>query len=411
MTAVQHQQHTTLTYEQTRAILEGGSFAAQRELALNPYTPREALYYLANQHDAQVRAAVAANPATPMQADELLLHDAVDDVRAELARKIGRLVPDLSAADQAKLREQAITILEALAQDQAPRVRAILVEEIKASPHVPKAIVRRLAEDPDLLVCGPILEYSPLLADHDLKEIIAAGRAKGALEHIARRGSVSGDVCAAIERTGDVAAVTALLANANAQIREDTLDAILDGAPTQDSWHEPLALRANLSARAMRRIAGFVASALVDKMVAAHVLDDDLADELRSTVRKRLESDPVDLEAQQRAEDDAAWAVSSGAFGDAWVAERLAAGARLEITYALARAGQIDAGTARKIIGSRNARTLTALAWKAGLNARTAYALQQELAHVPAALQLPPKAGKEWPLSADEMEWVLEAFA
>jgi uncharacterized protein (DUF2336 family) len=398
-------------YAHVRKVLESGNKLDRLSLASDPTSPREALYFLAENGTPQERVAVAANRATPFQADQLLVNDKADEVRGELARKIGRMVPELSLGDQIRLREQMIVILEALAQDQAPKVRSLLVEEIKASPHIPKHIIRRLAEDPELMVCGPILEYSPLLADHDLAEIIAAGRAKEALAHIARRSSVSGDICASIQQTGDVAAISALLRNQNAQIREDTLDAILDGAPAIEAWHEPLALRANLSIRAIRRIAGFVAASLVDKMLAARVVDDALADELVRSVRKRIENAPIDDEESRTAEDDAAWAVSSGTFSDKWVAARLDAGARMEVTYALGFASKLGSLSAKKIVNSRNARTMTALAWKAGLSARTAYDLQQRLANVPTALLLTPKGGNHYPLPESELEWILEAFA
>ncbi|MFP6696904.1 MAG: hypothetical protein VCF08_08365 [Alphaproteobacteria bacterium] len=38
---------------------------------------------------------MAANPATPMQADEILMEDADDDLRGDLALKTARLLPDM----------------------------------------------------------------------------------------------------------------------------------------------------------------------------------------------------------------------------------------------------------------------------------------------------------------------------
>nr|WP_246048253.1 DUF2336 domain-containing protein [Hankyongella ginsenosidimutans] len=158
---------------------------------------------------------------------------------------------------------------------------------------MPRALALQLAHDPAFSVCGPILEYSPLLNDTDLTEIIAATRVSEALAAISRRSTVSEAVSDALVRTGDIAAVAALLGNPNAQMREDTLDLILDGAPSVESWHEPLVMRANISARAMKRIAGFVAANLVDRMIARHNVPENIARDLLLTVRQRIESEKV----------------------------------------------------------------------------------------------------------------------
>ena len=56
----------------------------------------------------------------------------------------------------------------------------------------------------------------------------------------------------------DVPGVAALLVNPDARIRKETLERIVEQAEEIEAWHMPLALRADLSARAIRRIAGFV---------------------------------------------------------------------------------------------------------------------------------------------------------
>src|ERR1700761_304555 len=53
--------------------------------------------YLAEYGAAATRQAVAANPATPARINRLLADDSAEDVRAELAAKIARLMPGLKA--------------------------------------------------------------------------------------------------------------------------------------------------------------------------------------------------------------------------------------------------------------------------------------------------------------------------
>ena len=111
-------------------VLEGPDADARAELAARRDVAPEVLYFLANEGEAAARRAVAANPSTPAHANRRLARDADDDVRAELARKIGRLFPNLSKEASAKARALTLETLESLARDQLPRVRQILAEEI-----------------------------------------------------------------------------------------------------------------------------------------------------------------------------------------------------------------------------------------------------------------------------------------
>src|SRR6185436_2370558 len=240
-----------MSYEEARAALETHAHKARLFLSKQTEVEPEILYYLATDEAVEVRRCVAANPATPHKANHLLTRDADDDVRCELAKKIGRLVPGLEPEESHRLREHAIEVMERLANDALPRVRAILAEEIKAARNIPAHIVRRLAHDVELIVSAPVLEYSPLLSDDDLVEIIAGARVEGKLSAIARRASVGTKVADAIVASLDVSAVAALLANPNAQIREDALDRVLENAAEVEDWHMPMVLRADLSVRAV----------------------------------------------------------------------------------------------------------------------------------------------------------------
>ena len=137
----------TLSVEDEQSILKAGSERQKRQLASRKDARPEVLYYLAEDEAVSVRRAIAANPSTPIQADEILKNDQDDEVRAELARKIGRLVPDMSSAEQKSLRDKSIKLLEELAQDQLPKVRAMVAEEIKKTEFVPKSLVDRLAQN------------------------------------------------------------------------------------------------------------------------------------------------------------------------------------------------------------------------------------------------------------------------
>lgn len=400
----------TLTKEHEQKILQSGTPTERQALAARHDARPEVLYYLAEDASPAVRRAIAQNPATPIQAAEKLTSDDDEEVREELARKIGRLVPGLAPGEKDALREKAIKVLETLAQDQLPKVRAIIADEIKSSGEVPKDLIDRLARDVEEIVCGPILQYSPLLNDDDLREIIAAGISSGALKAIASRAHVPADVADDIAATLDVPAIASLLANANAQIREDTLDQIIDQAQSVEELHTPLALRPQLSIRAMKRIAGFVASALVHAMMDQAELPEEQAEELLERVRERLSSERVGDDEEAELAARALDYFQKGMLNDKFVHEQIEANRRELLLQCLAVMADLPAATVRQIVHSKSGRAVTALAWKAGLTMRTAYELQTRYALVPTAQLLSAKGGEDYPIDDNELDWHLSYF-
>ncbi|CAM9506986.1 unnamed protein product [Phaeothamnion confervicola] len=402
-----------LEYEHARAVLEKNQKAQRTELAARTDTPPEMLYYLAGDDSAKIRRKIAGNPSTPIQANQLLSDDKDDEVRCELARKIARLVPGLAPDVQQKVREQLETLLEKLSDDHLPRVRQIIAEEIKHSHTVSKKIALRLANDLENVVRAPILEYSPLLSDDDLLQIIASGIVDGAMAPIARRETVSEPVSDAIVATLDVSAVAALLGNKNAQIREETLDAIIDQAEDIHRWHKPIVMRPELPLRAVRRVAGFVASSLLNILLERDDLnlDKETTDILKKAVRERIQTEeslnpddglPKGMSAQQ--------AFDAGLLTDADISAAAAARRTEYVIEALALKSSVPEILVRRIMDARNGKAVTALTWKAGLSMRTALAIQKDVGHVARGDMVMARNGVDYPMDAAEMRWHLQYF-
>jgi uncharacterized protein (DUF2336 family) len=400
-----------LSYEEARAVLESHERSAEHELAERSDAEPEMLYYLAANGDGPTRRAVAANPATPAKADRLLADDVDPLVRAELARKIGRLLPDLLASERERVCELTLETLQKLADDQVPRVRAILAEEIAGLDCVPRDVALKLAHDADATVCVPILEYSPLLSDADLLEVIATARAQDALAAVARRRGVSEDVSDAIVASLDIPAVAALLANPNARVRAEALEKIIDHAETIEQWHGPLAMRTDLSLRALRRIAGFVGAAILEQLCERHGLDDETQAHLNRCLRQRLERDD---EKSRTAADalrvEILKVYEKGELTEAYV-ENAVLGGQRDVTFeCLAVLTPATRQTIEKIFVSRNAKAITALCWQAGLSMRVAFKVQTLIAKLHADEILPARAGVAYPLTEAEMQWHLSYF-
>ena len=403
-----------LTYEEAREILESESATAKKKVAGETGSKPEMLYYLAEEDCEEIRSLVAANPSTPIQADRFLADDANEEVRSQLALKIARLVPGLTGDETKKLREQALEILDILAQDHLPRIRQIVSEEIKSSENVPKELIKRLARDIEKIVAAPVLEYSPMLSDEDLLEIMAGGIANGALSAVAKRHTVSEEVSDEIVASLDIPAVAALLVNPNAQIREETLDGIVEHAEDIEDWHQPLVLRPDLSLRAAKRIAGFVASSLLHILSERNDLDPSFIEDLQRTVHDRIRKEPSlmqeDKEQEERAMEKVEGAYQNGTLNNTFLMQAIKASDQSLVIASLSKLSNKDTRFVTRVLSSQQGKGITSLVWLAGLSMRTALSVQK-MFNVPPNSMTMARDGVDFPMDGAEMTWHLRYFA
>ena len=389
-------------YEQAKTLSTDPDARKRRKVAQQPDVRPEILFYLADDADAAVRSAVAEHRATPRQAGLILTRDEDESVRARLAAKITALVPEFASEERETIRALSHKVLETLARDQAVKVRQIVAEALKDSVDAPVAVIQKLARDIEIQVAGPILEYSPLLTDEDLLEIIAHGPIRGALTAIAKRRQLSDKlsdgvaVAALADAGGESNSVRKLLQNKSAQIREDTLDRILDQAGKVPAWHEPLVERPTLPMKAIKRLAAFVSRSLLEALEQRPDLDAATAKDVAKTVQRRLEAEGA--------------ASAAPPVGEEAIAAAIGAGKRDAVAAALARDAKLPASIVSAILASKSSKAVTALAWRANLSMRQALQLQLRIAHIPPTAALNPRGGTDYPLTPAEMEWQLGLF-
>lgn len=410
-------------YEKAKVLARDPDLRVRRDLAARGDVRPEILYYLAEDAAAEVRRVIAANGATPQQADQLLMRDTDEAVRAELARKVARLLPGLPADAQNQARQRVIDMLEILARDEAMRVRQLIAEAVQSLDDIPAEIVAGLARDAELAVASPVLRFSPLLTDEDLLDIIAGDPPSGALSAIAGRAGLGAIVSDAIVATDDEPAVAALLANPSAQIREETLDLIIERAKPRDSWHENLVRRPSLPARAASRIARFVADSLLQVLQSREDLPAQTRAEVAAVVTRRLSettpnapesqkagADKADDESGETMEEKVRQLKKAGKLDEGAVADAVDAGQRAFVRAALSAMAEVPIGVVDKILSARSAKGVTALAWKAGLSVRLAVQLQTRIGGISPRQALHPRGGTEYPMAPDELQWQIEFF-
>ena len=404
-------------YEKAKQIAAAGGLAERRRVAEQTDTKPELLYYLANDKSAEVRRAIAGNTSTPRQADVLLSKDADVAVRSGLAAKISALVPGMSPERVSQVEQLALDLLEQLARDQAVEVRAVIAETLKDVPGAPPAVIQALARDLEESVSLPVLRHSPVLTEEDLLAIIAGQPMDSALIAIAGRAGVQTAVSDALAATGSETVVASLLANHSAQIREETLDRLIELAPQHEPWHGPLVRRPVLSPKAAERLAGFVAGTLVDVLRNRADLPAATRDAVARTMQQRLGgkgaaiAEPAAAEAREkdRPLDRAKQLLKEGKLHVDALEDALDAGDRGLVVAGLALLAKVPMDLVNRVLSGQSARGVTALVWKAGLSPGFAKRAQLRLAHIPPASVLNPR-GDKFPMTDAEMKWQLEFF-
>ncbi len=426
-----------ISYEEARALARSADAAERAKLAARPDMKPEILYFLTDDPSADVRRNLALNEATPRQADIVLARDKQDSIRQDLAAKIARLVPELDPSQQDRVYQATIETLEILARDEVTRVRQILAEALKDVAHAPAAVIRQLARDAEIAVAEPVLAFSPVLTDEDLLDIIASNPVDGAMGAIAKRDGVSEAVADAIVDTDEEGAIAILLGNHSVQIREETLDAIIDTAAEVGSWHLPLVERPKLPLRAALRLARYVAESLVQTLQKRGELDDDEISEIKLVVEQRIQEDTFDpdWESSSRApgvgvvdvddmRDDQDGARKNKPTTPLEVAQDRKEKGELDeeaIILAMSR-GDVDLVIAGIAVMSDTPLTIIesamdmgsptavlAVCWNAGLSAKTAEVVQSKIAGFDEDVVMAAK-GNRYPLSEDDLRHEIAAL-
>ncbi len=371
-------------------------------------TSPEMLRTLAADASVVVRAAVAMNVAAPMQADRMLAADRDERVRTLLARKLASLIPGVPMAQRSALAEHVLATLSELVADETIRVRSAIADIVKEMPQAPRELVLRLAYDSSVPVSEPVVRLSPLLSTEDLLTLLADAPATGTATAVARRPGLQEAVSDAIAASADTAAITELLANRSAAIREATLDALIARAAQHGEWHDPLVHRPTLSARAARALSEIVATQLLGALASRGDLDPEVTRDLQRRLQQRQAEAPA---AEPTADVALARAEALQAQGKLDEATLLAAAQRAETRQAtalLAVAAQVPVSVVERACTLRSAKGLVSLVWKAGFSVRCAGPLQVLLARLGPAQVLRANDSGGFPLTLDEMRWQLD---
>ena len=385
-------------------------------LGASKTTSPEILRSLATDPSVTVRASLALNPALPDQVIAILEADTDARVRAILGRKLAPLTETVPDETRQRVQKDAVASLTAMVADAALRVRVSIAEAVRDMPEGPRDIVLRLAQDPAVMVCEPVILFSPMLTQEDLAALIASGPPPSTILAVASRPRIGPAVSDAIVEFADPEAIRALLCNHTAQIREATLDALAAQSEHHTDWQEPLVRRPQLSPHAQRMLAEIVAGHLLETLAARADLDPKVGDALRAALAAQTPAGASSSRSGGNAkiEFDPRIALAhadtlkqSGRLDDYAIVDALRTNKMISAKAMLAVKAGVALPVVERACDLRSAKAIVSLAWKAGLSPQTAVVLQTMLAHLAAAQTLRPGRVGGFPLSEDEMRWQL----
>ena len=216
--------------------------------------------------------------------------------RAEATRALARawLISDLSEDDRIAAEGALLMLLD----DPSPLVRQAMAEVFARSHDAPATIVRALAADQPSIAL-PVLEYSPLLIDADLVDIVATGTSDMQCA-IARRINLPSSVSAAIAEVGSAAAALELIENAYAELAPFSWDRIVERHGHLAAIREAMLLLEGLPAATRAALVAKLSNTLAQFAAARNWLSPERAGRLADESRERS---TISIAARSRGED------------------------------------------------------------------------------------------------------------
>ena len=219
--------------------------------------------------------------------------------RAGATRALVRayLFSDMPSEDRQAAEDALLMMLD----DPSPMVREAMAQTLARSAHAPAAVVEALSRDQSA-VALPILEFSPLLIDADLVDIVATGTA--AIQcAVARRVGLAAAVGAAIAEVGCVQAVCALIENPSAYVVPFSWERIVERLGHDARVREALLALEGLPATLRIELAAKLANALTQLVVGKNWLSAGRASTIveealeRTTVNAAISVAPSEMSA------------------------------------------------------------------------------------------------------------------
>ena len=163
----------------------------------------------------------------------------------------------------------AAKIFGTLVKDTEVKIRKTLSEAIKDNSEIPRDVILSLAHDVQE-VSLPVLEFSEVLTDADLIEIVTSTEDAEKQKSISRREEVSEGVAEALIDTENEEVVDTLLHNEGAHVSEEGLDHIVESFGDKEEIMGALVERETLPVSIVESLADKISESLYNSLQEKH---------------------------------------------------------------------------------------------------------------------------------------------
>ncbi len=218
--------------------------------------------------DVNMEPAKKAEKASFLTLEEIhRLINSPADTKADIARNIAKYYKKEGSDDgQIQIAEQ---VFRTLLKDTEVKVRKNLAEAIKNLQGVPYDVVASLARDVEE-VSLPILQFSDVLSDVDLIDIISSTENEQQHLAIAQRKIVPEKVSDALINTKNANVVDNLVQNKGADVSEKGLTKIVENHGNSEAVLGSMVERGSLPINVIERLTGTISSELYKKLASNH---------------------------------------------------------------------------------------------------------------------------------------------
>lgn len=294
-----------------------------------------------------------------------LLNDKSSDSRAYVSSKMAYSYSNEPLNPKERLIAEQVFRL--LLRDTEVKVRASLAENLKESEFVPKDIIFTLASDVNE-VALPILEYSQVLDDDDLLDIIHTARENTKYIAISRRAKLSEVISDTLVDKGDDEVLSSLLNNNGAEISDSVLSDVVYNYKDNPEFINVITERARLPISVVEKLVNTVSASIADGLRKKYKLPDEA---LEREVEQSREAETLNLVRDARSHDDVGKLVNSlgdaGRLTPSMILSALCQGNFDFFESSLALLSNINVENARKLIADRGDLGFRAIYNKSGL--------------------------------------------
>ena len=265
-------------------------------------------------------------------------------------------------------------IFRLLMRDTELRVRVALAEHVKNSTQLPKDIVLSMARDVEE-VALPILQYSEVLTDKDLVDLIDNTQEITRFLAVSKREKVSDVVSDTLLAKGNDEVVTSLVTNTGAEISSKGLEKIVEHYPGNQTLMHAISNRPQVPTAVIEKMITRVSSSLATTLKEKYrtsLKEANQAKILEQEVEKTRESETLKLVRLARSQEEVNKLVSQlqsfHRLTPSIILSALCQGNFCFFETSLARLSNIPVANARSLINDRGELGFRAIYNKSGLS-------------------------------------------